>query len=215
MMLGAAEDITVVAEASDGDEVPGLVDAHSPDLVLMDIRMPSMNGIEATRILRARPDAPEIIMLTTFTTDNYVLRALQAGATGFLLKHTSPEDIVTALRKAANGEAVFSPDALRQLIAAVTTTRTTPAEPAGRSGAGAPPRDHEGTRHARELLSRLGPREHEVAVAIGEGKTNAQIAAGLYMSVPTVKAHVSHILSKLDLDNRVQIALLVYRSDPR
>ncbi|MBQ0887096.1 response regulator transcription factor [Streptomyces sp. RM72] len=213
MMLGAAEDILVVAEASDGQEVPALVDAHAPDLVLMDIRMPTMDGIEAARILRARPNAPEIIMLTTFTTDSYVLRALQAGATGFLLKHTQPEDIVTALRRAAEGEAVLSPDALHQLIAAVTSPQET--APMPRTGVGTLPTDPEGEQHARQLLGRLGTREREVAVAIGEGKTNAQIAAALYMSVPTVKAHVSHILSKLGLNNRVQIALLVYRSGPR
>lgn len=214
MMLGAAEDILVVAEASDGQEVPALVDEHAPDLVLMDIRMPTMDGIEAARLLRARPDAPEIIMLTTFTTDSYVLRALQAGATGFLLKHTQPEDIVAALRRAADGEAVLSPDALHQLIATVTSPEAAP-EGTSRTGVGTPPTDPEGEEHARQLLGRLGVREREVAVAVGEGKTNAQIAAALYMSVPTVKAHVSHILSKLGLNNRVQIALLVYRGGLR
>ncbi|MFI8008077.1 response regulator [Streptomyces sp. NPDC086010] len=206
MMLGAAEDILVVAEASDGQEVPALVDAHAPDLVLMDIRMPTMDGIEATRLLRARANPPDVIMLTTFTTDTYVLRALQAGATGFLLKHTVPEDIVSALRRAAAGEAVLSPDALRRLIDVVTTTA--PSAP----GSDAPHPDRTRTDNALALLDRLGAREREVAVAIGEGRTNAAIAAALYMSVPTVKAHVSHILTKLDLNNRVQIALLVYRS---
>ncbi|WP_329042698.1 response regulator transcription factor [Streptomyces sp. NBC_00178] len=206
MMLGAAEDILVVAEASDGQEVPALVDAHAPDLVLMDIRMPTMDGIEATRLLRARANPPDVIMLTTFTTDTYVLRALQAGATGFLLKHTVPEDIVSALRRAAAGEAVLSPDALRRLIDVVTTTA--PSMP----GSDAPHPDQARTDNALALLDRLGAREREVAVAIGEGRTNAAIAAALYMSVPTVKAHVSHILTKLDLNNRVQIALLVYRS---
>ncbi|WP_327111455.1 response regulator transcription factor [Streptomyces sp. NBC_01341] len=206
MMLGAAEDILVVAEASDGQEVPALVDAHAPDLVLMDIRMPTMDGIEATRLLRARANPPDVIMLTTFTTDTYVLRALQAGATGFLLKHTVPEDIVSALRRAAAGEAVLSPDALRRLIDVVTTT--VPSAP----GSDAPRTDQARAETARALLDQLGAREREVAVAIGEGMTNAAIAATLYMSVPTVKAHVSHILTKLDLNNRVQIALLVYRS---
>ncbi|WP_351236405.1 response regulator transcription factor [Streptomyces sp. NPDC002133] len=213
MMLGGVDDITVVGEASDGSELPALVDLHTPDLILMDIRMPTMDGIEATRILRARTDPPEIIMLTTFTTDGYVLRALQAGASGFLLKHTLPEDIVTAVRRAAAGEPVLSPDVLRQLIdtvAAVPTGGTaaqhTPAAPQAPAPGG---QDAQG---AQALIGRLGVREREVAFAIAEGKTNAQIAADLYMSIPTVKAHVSHVLTKLELSNRVQIALLVYRT---
>ncbi|MGV9349619.1 response regulator [Streptomyces spiralis] len=204
MMLGAAEDITVVGEASDGDEVPPLVDRHSPHLVLMDIRMPTMDGMEATRILRARAEPPEIIMLTTFATDGYVLRALQAGASGFLLKHTRPQDIVTALRRAAAGEPVFSPSVLRRLLDTVAAPSAADA-PARQ----APVRD---THDARALLERLGAREREVALAVAEGKTNAQIAAALYVSIPTVKAHVSNILTKLELNNRVQIALLVYRA---
>ncbi|MFE7752111.1 response regulator [Streptomyces sp. NPDC057428] len=212
MMLGAAEDILVVAEASDGQEVAALVDAHAPDLILMDVRMPTMDGIEATRLLRARANPPDVIMLTTFTTDRYVLRALQAGAAGFLLKHTAPEDIVAALRKAAAGEAVLSPGALRQLIDVVTTTEPSAPGSSADADSSAPRADQSRADTARAQLDQLGPREREVAVAIGEGRTNAAIAATLYMSVPTVKAHVSHILTKLDLNNRVQIALLVYRS---
>ncbi len=204
MMMGAADDITVVGEASDGDELPALVDRLRPDLVLMDIRMPTVDGLDATRALRARPDPPEIVMLTTFTTDGYVPRALQAGASGFLLKHTRPQDIVTAVRRAAAGEPVFSPSALRQLIAGVAGP---PSEegPVRRE----PARDGHA---ARALLDRLAAREREVALAVAEGKTNAQIAADLYLSIPTVKAHVSHVLTKLELNNRVQIALVVYRA---
>ncbi|WP_030661496.1 response regulator transcription factor [Streptomyces rimosus] len=199
MMLAAADDIEVVAEAADGSEVETLVDRHAPDLVLMDIRMPAVDGLEATRRLRARTGAPEIVVLTTFTTDGYVLRALQAGAAGFLLKHTHPDRIIDAVRRAASGEPVMSPEALRQLIGTVTT---------GPPDTPAPAPDSE----ARRLLGLLGERELEVAVAIGQGRTNAQISSELYMSIPTVKSHVSHILAKLDLNNRVQIALLVYRS---
>ncbi|MEW2289342.1 response regulator transcription factor [Streptomyces sp. NPDC047841] len=214
MMLGAAEDIAVVGEASDGTELPDLVDLHHPDLILMDIRMPMMDGLEATRVLRARAEPPEIIMLTTFASDGYVLRALQAGASGFLLKHTLPQDLVTAVRRAAAGEPVFSPSALRQLLDTVadplaadgTAHRPAPAAQAAPVPGGA------GTGDARALLERLGAREREVALAVAEGKTNAQIAAELYLSIPTVKAHVSHVLTKLDLNNRVQIALLVYRA---
>ena len=213
LMLGAAEDIMVVAEASDGAEVAALVDLHGPDLVLMDIRMPHMDGIEATRVLRARAEPPEIIMLTTLATDGYVLRALQAGASGFLLKHTRPQDLVAALRKAASGEPVFSPDALRQLV---DTVAVSPTEDRAASDTTAerraPAPGGQDVGGARELLDRLGAREREVSLAVAEGRTNAQIAAELYMSIPTVKAHVSHILAKLELNNRVQIAPLVYRA---
>ncbi|MEU3792524.1 response regulator [Streptomyces fructofermentans] len=198
LMLASAEDITVVAEAADGTEVTDLVDRHRPDLVLMDIRMPGMDGLEATRLLRARADAPEIVMLTTFTTDGYVLRALQAGAAGFLLKHTPPSQIIDAVRRATAGEPVMSPDALGQLITAVTTGEPAPL-----------PLTHA---DAQRRLDQLGPREHEVALAVSQGKTNAQIAGDLYMSIPTVKSHISHILARLELNNRVQIALLVYRA---
>ncbi|AUH45274.1 response regulator transcription factor [Streptomyces sp. CMB-StM0423] len=202
LMLASAKDIDVVAEAGDGSEVDALVNRHRPDLVLMDIRMPGMDGLEATRLLRNRPDAPEIVMLTTFTSDDYVLRALQAGAAGFLLKHTRPDRIIDAVRQAAAGEPVMSSEALSQLIDTVTTNNPEPTAPAGTLSAA----------EARRRLEALGSREHEVALAVSQGRTNADIAATLYMSVPTVKSHISHILAKLDLNNRVQIALLVYRA---
>lgn len=197
LMLASAPDLHVVAEAADGTEVEALVDAHRPDLVLMDIRMPGLDGLEATRLLRARPEAPEVVMLTTFTTDGYVLRALQAGAAGFLLKHTRPERIIEAVRQAAAGEPVMSPEALTQLIGAVTDTA-------------AP--EQLATPDARRLLALLGDREREVAVAVSHGKSNSEIARHLHMSVATVKSHISHILAKLELNNRVQIAPLVYRA---
>ncbi|MEU7134417.1 response regulator transcription factor [Streptomyces sp. NPDC046261] len=203
MVLASADDIEVVGEATDGGEVEALVDRHTPELVLMDIRMPTVDGLEATRRLRARPRAPEIVVLTTFISDDYVLRALQAGAAGFLLKHTHPDRIIDAVRRAAAGEPVMSPEALGRLIGTVTTgPRGTPVPAPARVGEG----------EAHRLLGLLGDRELEVAVAIGQGKTNAEISSDLYMSVPTVKSHVSHILAKLGLNNRVQIALLVYRS---
>lgn len=205
MMLASASDMEVVGEAADGGEVVDLVERCDPDVVLMDIRMPSVDGLEATRLLRARPRGrPEILMLTTFTTDNYVLRALQAGAAGFLLKHTRPELIIDAVRRGAAGEQVMSPEALRQLIEAVTP------RPAAQDAPVPPPAP--GADDARRRLALLGAREREVALAVAEGRTNAEIAAGLHMSVPTVKSHVSHILTKLELNNRVQIALLVYRA---
>ncbi|MEU1540431.1 response regulator transcription factor [Actinacidiphila glaucinigra] len=200
MMLSGAADIEVVAEAADGTEVLPLVEAHRPDIVLMDIRMPRMDGLAATAELRHGPRPPEVLILTTFTTDGYVLEALRAGAAGYVLKHTPPAQIVAAVRNVVAGEPVLSPAAVKQLIGAVT---------AAGDDAGARPDDRGG---AERLLGLLGDRERQVALAVALGRTNAEISASLYMSVPTVKAHVSHILTKLDLNNRVQIALVVYRA---
>ena len=193
MMLAGAEGIEVVAEADDGRGVLSAVDQHRPDVVLMDIRMPQLDGITATRLLRGQPDPPEVIVLTTFDADELVLRALQAGAAGFLLKDTPPAEIVRAIEFVDAGDGMLSPAVTRRLIALV----------AGESGAAARQED------ARERLSSLSAREHEVALAIGEGRANAEIASELHMSVATVKAHVSRVLDKLGVDNRVQIALLV------
>ncbi|MBP2702469.1 response regulator transcription factor [Microbispora sp. RL4-1S] len=193
MILGGAEDIRIVGEAADGGEVPGLVDAHRPDIVLMDIRMPGIDGLTATERLRARPSPPEVVVLTTFHADAQVLRALRAGAAGFLLKDTPPATIVSALRRAAGGEPILSPAVTRQLIAHVTG-----------------PDAGERPARARARLDLLSERERQVAVAVGRGSSNAEIAAELHMSVATVKAHVSRVLTKLDLNNRVQIALLVH-----
>jgi DNA-binding NarL/FixJ family response regulator len=193
MMLAGADDIAIIAEATDGHGVARAVAEHQPAIVLMDIRMPGMDGLAATELLRAQDDAPEVIVLTTLEADDYVLRALRAGASGFLLKHTPPADIIRAVRAVAAGEPMLSPTITRRLIGHVT--------------------DSEGgdrRRHARERLDRLTEREREVAVAIGLGKTNAEISRELYMSVATVKAHVSRVLEKLEFNNRVQIALLAH-----
>jgi DNA-binding NarL/FixJ family response regulator len=194
MILAGSDDVRVVAEAADGAEVPAAVDAFAPDVVLMDIRMPGVDGLAATESLRAREEAPQVIVLTTFEAGDDVLRALRAGAAGFLLKDTPPPEILRAIRLVAAGEAMLSPTVTRRLISHV-------ADDDGLSG--------RATR-ARELLDRLTDREREVAIAIGQGKSNADIAAELFMSVATVKAHVSRLLQKLDLDNRVQIALLAH-----
>ncbi|MER6998810.1 response regulator transcription factor [Streptomyces sp. NPDC000410] len=193
-MLGGAEDIEIVGEAADGSEVAALADRLRPDVVLMDIRMPHLDGLTATERLRARPDAPQVVVLTTFHADEQVLRALRAGAAGFVLKDTPPAEIVAAVRRVAAGDPVLSPAVTRQLMTHVADT-TAPDDRAGR---------------ARDRLAALAEREREVAVAVGRGQSNAEIAAGLYMSVPTVKTHVSRILAKLGLNNRVQIALLVH-----
>ncbi|ONK09404.1 response regulator transcription factor [Streptomyces sp. MP131-18] len=191
LMLGAAEDIEVAGEAADGAEVQELVERLRPDVVLMDIRMPGIDGLAATERLRGLAEPPEIVMLTTFNADEHVLRALRAGAAGFVLKDTPPGEIVDAVRRVAAGDPVLSPAVTERLIAHVTGSS----------------RD---ARRARRSLDALGEREREVAVAIGEGKSNAEIAAELYMSLPTVKTHVSRILAKLGLNNRVQIALLAH-----
>ncbi|MYV46586.1 response regulator transcription factor [Streptomyces sp. SID2888] len=206
LILSAAEDLKVVAEAADGTEVMDLVDRHRPDLVLMDIRMPRMDGLATTEALRRRPDPPQVLILTTFTTDGYILRALAAGAAGYVLKHTPPAQIVAAVRNVMAGEPVLSPEAVRQLIATVTDA------PPRSDEADAEARDRAAAQGLLELLELLGERERTVALAVAEGKTNAQIASACHMSLSTVKAHVSHILTKLDLNNRVQIALLVYRA---
>jgi DNA-binding NarL/FixJ family response regulator len=193
MVLAGADDILIVGEARDGNEVAQAVAEHEPRIVLMDIRMPRMDGLAATELLRAQAEAPEVIVLTTFDADEYVLRALRAGASGFLLKDMPPADIVRAVRAVAAGEPMLSPTITRRLIGHVTDS-----EAADRK------------RDARERLDRLTEREREVAVAIGLGKTNAEISRELYMSIPTVKAHVSHVLEKLEFNNRVQIALLAH-----
>jgi DNA-binding NarL/FixJ family response regulator len=194
MMLDGADGIAVVGEAADGDQVLAAADAHSPDVVLMDLRMPRVDGITATRRLRARPHPPEVIVLTTFDADENVLRALRAGASGFLLKDSPPGQIAEAIRRVAAGDPILSPKITRRLMDRAAAE------------AGAQER-------ARLALRGLSPREHEVVLAIARGRTNAEIAAELYMSVPTVKAHITHILTKLQLGNRTQIALLVHDAD--
>jgi DNA-binding NarL/FixJ family response regulator len=194
MMLDGADGIAVVGEASDGDEVPAAADRYAPDLVLMDLRMPRVGGIAATRRLRARPNPPEIVVLTTFDADEDVLAALRAGASGFLLKDTPPAQIIDAIHKVMAGDPILSPRITRRLMDRA----------AADSGA---------SERARAALSALSRREYEVVVAVTKGQTNAEIAAELYMSVATVKAHISRILMKLSLGNRTQIALIGHDAD--
>jgi DNA-binding NarL/FixJ family response regulator len=194
MMLDGANGIEVVGEAADGDKVPAAVDAHAPDVVLMDLRMPRTDGITATRRLRARPRAPEVIVLTTFDADENVLGGLRAGASGFLLKDSPPARIVEAIRRVAAGDPILSPEITRRLM--------------DRAAAQAGARER-----SRAALATLTPREHEVAIGIARGETNAEIAARLFMSLATVKSHITHILTKLALTNRTQIALLAHDAD--
>jgi len=191
MMLDGAPGITVVAALADGDEVPAAVDKHRVDVALMDIRMPRVNGIIATRRLRSRPNPPDVIVLTTFDTDDHIIRALRAGASGFLLKDTPPDRIVEAIRNVAAGDPILSPTVTRRLMERVTTSA-------------------DSYERARASLATLSPREREVVLAVANGRTNAEIAANLTMSVATVKAHITHVLTKLDLSNRTQIAMLAH-----
>ncbi|MEU0550580.1 response regulator transcription factor [Micromonospora sp. NPDC005979] len=201
MILGGLPDLRVVGEAADGGEVPAAVAAYAPDVVLMDIRMPRVDGLAATEALRGQPNPPEVLVLTTFDADEQVLRALRAGAAGFLLKDTPPVDIVHAIRRVAGGEAMLSPSVTRTLINHVTAANPGPPGPDPRR------------ERALRLLAALSERERQVAIALGRGYTNAEIAGELFMSVATVKAYVSRLLTRLDLNNRVQVALLVHDAD--
>lgn len=191
MMLAGAAKVEVVGTAATGVDAPAAVDALTPDVVLMDIRMPRVDGIAATAQLRRRPHPPQVVVLTTFDSDANVLGALRAGASGFLLKDTPPAEIVDAIQKVARGDPILSPHITRRLI--------------DRAAADAGDADR-----ARADLSPLSERELDVVRAIAAGQSNAEIAAALNMSVATVKAHVSHIFTKLDLTNRTQIALLAH-----
>jgi DNA-binding NarL/FixJ family response regulator len=196
MMLRGAGDIEVVGEVEDGSGVAAAVRRHMPDVVLMDIRMPVMDGIAATRALTGQDSTAQVIVLTTFDTDRLVVEAVRAGAAGYLLKHTEPEQIVRALRSAARGEPVLSPAAARALIDHAAAGSGTRAEQAARQ------------------FARLSERERDVALAVAEGLSNAEIGARLHLSAGTVKAHLSSALAKLGLDNRVQLALLAHDANP-
>jgi DNA-binding NarL/FixJ family response regulator len=198
MILGGAPDIVVVGEARDGQEAVEVVAREVPDVVLMDVRMPRMDGIAATRRLRERVTGSRIIVLTTFDTDEVVVTALKQGAAGFLLKDTAPADLVVAVRRVAAGEPILSPSVTTRLIAAVT----------------GPVVDDSRRRAAQELLARLTGRERAVAVAVGDGLTNPEIAVRLHMGVATVKTHVGSVFAKLDVTNRVQVARYVHDAGP-
>ena len=193
LMLGGQPDLDVVGEAADGRAGIAQVAALSPDVVLMDIRMPVLNGLEATKLLHEQPQPPRVIVLTTFDADDYVVGALEAGADGFLMKDTPPAAIVDAIRKVADGEAMLSPTATRTVVDRLRNS-------------GSDARSAE----AERRLALLTDREREVAVAVGRGLSNAEIAKELYLSVPTVKAHVSRLFEKLGTTNRVQIAICVH-----
>ena len=194
MILGADPGIEVVGQGADGSEAVPLVQKHRPDVLLMDVRMPTLDGIAATKAVTALTGAPKIIMLTTFDMDEYVFQALEAGASGFLLKDTPPQDLARAVHVVAGGEAMLSPTVTRRML-----SHFSDANPGSRQ-----------ERHPG--LDQLTERETEVLGAVGAGLSNAQIGMRLFMSEATVKAHVSKIFAKLDCTNRVQIAIMAHEA---
>jgi DNA-binding NarL/FixJ family response regulator len=199
LMLGGASDIEVVGEAADGADVVDAVGTLAPDVVLMDVRMPVLDGIAATAALTRRPGetGPAVVMLTTFDADDTVLAALRAGAAGFLLKHTRPELIVEAVRRAAAGDPVLSPDVARSVIAMAAGNHRDGSDPGPT---------------ARARMDLLTEREREVALAVSEGLSNAEIGERLHLSTSSIKATISSALTRLDLTNRIQLAILAHES---
>ena len=195
-MLSADPDLEIVGEVDDGSRVLGAVAEHRPDVVLMDIRMSVMDGLEASELLHQQADPPKILILTTFDTDEHVLRALRAGADGFLLKDTPPADLVRAVVSVAAGDTMLSPAVTRRLIELAQHRNTARAQ----------------DESLMATLDGLTEREREVAIAISLGKSNAEISSDLYISLATVKTHVTHLFAKLNVSNRVQIAILVHEA---
>jgi DNA-binding NarL/FixJ family response regulator len=191
MVVGAAPDMTVVGEAAAGDEAVSRLTTVDADVVLMDVRMPRVDGVEATRRLVAARPSTRVIVLTTFDLDEYAFAAIRAGASGFLLKDTPPEDLLAAIRTVHAGDAVIAPSTTRRLLAQVA-----PHLPAPSSGP--------------DPLEALTGREREVMVAVARGMSNAEIAGALFLSEATVKTHVGRILSKLQLRDRVQVVVRAY-----
>ncbi|MEV1203979.1 response regulator transcription factor [Microbispora rosea] len=194
-IIESAPDVEVVGEAEDGDQAVDVVRRLKPDVVLMDVRMPRYDGLAATRAIRRLAPAPAVIILTTFDTDEHVFTALEAGACGFLLKDTSPHDLIRAIRLAHAGDSMLSPRVTRRLIHRLTTDQP--------------------IRRRRDALARLEAltgREREVLIEVGLGRSNTEIAARLNMSEATVKSHISHLFDKLAVTNRVQVAIAAYRA---
>lgn len=196
MILEGDPLIEVVGECTNGRDAIESVSTLAPDLVLMDIRMPLMDGLEASEKLLTRDRELKILMLTTFNTDQMVLTALKTGVSGFLLKDTPPAELVASIHRVASGHTVLSEAVTKQLIAAAS-----------------PVPDDSRKRAALEKLARLTDREREIAFAMARGLANAEIAESMFISLATVKTHIGRVLEKLDLDNRVQVALCVYESE--
>jgi DNA-binding NarL/FixJ family response regulator len=205
MVLDAQPDLEVIGEAADGEQAVGLVLDRAPDVVLMDVRMPGTDGVEATSRIVASGSESRVIILTTFDLDEYAYAALRAGASGFLLKDAPPADLISAIRAVASGDAVVAPSTTRRLLSSLAHQLPGPADNAGpRPGRTAAT---EGDHHALALLT---PREREVMLAVSRGMSNSEIAESLVLSEATVKTHVGRILAKLELRDRVQIVVFAY-----
>ncbi|MFD4790628.1 response regulator [Streptomyces sp. NPDC058459] len=196
LVIEAEPDLIVVAEAADGDGALAAVDDHHPDVVLMDVRMPGRDGVSTTRDVLTRPSPPRVLMLTTFDSDDLVLGALRAGALGFVVKDTPPPRLLEAVRTVAQGDPALSPTVAARVIAAATGPHSSAVRDSAREA-------------ARRRLASLTEREHAIAQAIADGLDNPSIAARLHIKVSTVKAHTTSLYTKLDVTNRVQIALMV------
>jgi DNA-binding NarL/FixJ family response regulator len=193
VILNSADGITVVGEAANGADAVAQAAEHSPDVVLMDVRMPEMDGLEAARLITAEQPAPKVVMLTTFDLDDYVYAALRAGASGFLLKDSPRADLIAAVRAAAAGDALLAPSVTRRLIEAFARR---------------PPE----TSPSPSQLASVTAREREVLMLMARGRSNAEIATALFVSEATVKTHVGSLLAKLGLRDRVQAVILAYET---
>lgn len=191
LVVESCDDLQVVGEAADGAEVLRVATDTAPDVVLMDIRMPMMDGLTATRHLMGLEQPPRVVILTTYDLDQYVFEALEAGASGFLLKHAPPEELLFGIRAAASGDGLLSPSITRRLVAQFAARR-----------AGASSVD----------LDRLTTREREVLGLVAGGLSNAEIAGQLYVGESTVKTHVSHMMTKLNLRDRVHVVIYAYET---
>lgn len=190
LMLESQSDLRVIAEAANGEAAVDLAITHRPDVILMDIQMPKMSGIEATRKITNRDNPPKVVMLTTFGDDENVYQALRAGASGFLLKDSRPEDVIRAIRVVAAGEALLSPAVTRRLVDGFITSHQ--------------------SLSTDMSYERLTEREREIVALVAEGLSNQEIADRLFVSFSTAKTHVSHVLTKLDLRDRIHIVIYAY-----
>jgi DNA-binding NarL/FixJ family response regulator len=214
VLLEAAGDVEVIGEAVNGEQAVALARAERPDVILMDIRMPEVDGLESTRRIAADADLSDVkvVILTTFETDDYVYQALRAGASGFLVKDAEPEDLIRAVRVVARGEALLSPSVTRRLIATFASRAPAVGQSVGPSLNGARQRAGEDRPRPGRDLSRITEREREVLALVAEGLSNDEIATRLYLSPLTTKTHVSHIMTKLDARDRAQLVVIAYES---